>query len=81
LKGIETGDGAALKGPQMQVSNAVYNKIRSFSIKEAKRKSRIHDKSEKSTSDQVSYLKKYKLKSIRDRLNMMNLIVPFILGV
>jgi hypothetical protein len=26
--GIETGDGAALNGPQIQVSNAVYNKIR-----------------------------------------------------
>jgi len=26
--GIDTGDGAALNGPQIQVSNAVYNKIR-----------------------------------------------------
>ena len=27
--GIHTGDGAALNGPQIQVSNSVYNKIRS----------------------------------------------------
>ena len=26
--GIETGDGAATNGPQIHVSNAVYNKIR-----------------------------------------------------
>ncbi len=26
--GIHTGDGAALNGPQIQVSNSVYNKIR-----------------------------------------------------
>jgi hypothetical protein len=31
--GIETGDGAALNGPQIQVSNAVYNKIRSDTVR------------------------------------------------
>ena len=48
--GIQTGDGG---GMDMQLSNAVYNKIRNFSIKEGKRKARVHDKEEKSTVAQA----------------------------
>ena len=48
--GIETGDGGGL---DMQLSNAVYNKIRNFSMKADKRKSRIHDKEDKSTAEQA----------------------------
>lgn len=48
--GIETGDGG---GCDLQLSNAVYNKIRNFSIKEGKRKARIGDKVDKSTTDQA----------------------------
>lgn len=48
--GIETGDGG---GCDMQLSNAVYNKIRNFSIKEGKRKNRIADKVDKSTAEQA----------------------------
>ncbi len=45
--GIETGDGGGL---DMQLSNAVYNKIRNFSIRDGKRKARLHDKAEKATA-------------------------------
>ena len=48
--GIETGDGGGL---DMQLSNQVYNKIRNFSIKDSKRKARVHDKADKSTVDQA----------------------------
>ncbi len=48
--GIDTGDGG---GSNMQLSNAVYNKIRNFSIKEGKRKARIADKVDKSTAEQA----------------------------
>ena len=48
--GIETGDGG---GCDMQLSNAVYNKLRDFSIKEGKRKARIADKVDKSTAEQA----------------------------
>ena len=46
--GIETGDGGAM---DMKLSNKVYNKIRNFSVKEGKRKSRLHDKKEQSTAE------------------------------
>lgn len=48
--GIETGDGG---GWDMQLSNAVYNELRNFSIKEGKRKNRIGDKIDISTTDQA----------------------------
>ena len=48
--GIETGDGA---GMDMQISNAVFNKIRSFSLREGKRKNKIKDKEDKSTAVQA----------------------------
>ena len=48
--GIETGDGA---GIDMQISNAVYNKIRNFSIKEGKKKNRPKDKDDKTTAIQA----------------------------
>ena len=48
--GIETGDGG---GFDMQLSNQVYNKIRNFSIKDSKRKARVHDKADKSTVDKA----------------------------
>jgi RIO kinase 3 len=48
--GIETGDGG---GFDFQLSNAVYNKIRNFSVRDAKRKARVHDKSDKSTVAQA----------------------------
>jgi len=50
MEGIETGDGG---GFDMQLSNQVYNKIRNFSIKDSKRKARVHDKADKSTVDQA----------------------------
>ncbi|XP_059098502.1 serine/threonine-protein kinase RIO3-like [Tigriopus californicus] len=46
--GIDTGDGG---GIEMKLSNQVYNKIRNFSIKEGKKKHKVHDKAEKSTSE------------------------------
>ena len=48
--GIETGDGG---GFDMQLSNAVYNKIRNFSVKDSKRRARVHDKAERSTAEQA----------------------------
>ncbi len=48
--GIETGDGGGL---DMQLSNSVYNKIRNFSIKEGKRRNRVVDKIDKSTTEQA----------------------------
>lgn len=48
--GIETGDGGGL---DMQLPNAVYNKIRNFSIREGKRKARLVDKVDKSTAEQA----------------------------
>ena len=48
--GIETGDGG---GWDMKLSNAVYNELRDFSIKEGKRKARIADKVDKSTAEQA----------------------------
>ena len=37
----------------LQLSNAVYNELRDFSIKEGKRKARIADKVDKSTAEQA----------------------------
>ena len=37
----------------MQLSNAVYNKIRNFSVKDSKRRARVHDKAERSTAEQA----------------------------
>jgi len=48
--GIQTGDGG---GFDMQLSNKVYNKIRNFSVKEGKRKARVHDKEEKAVAEQA----------------------------
>ena len=50
FRSIETGDGG---GCEMRLSNAVYNKIRNFSIKEGKRKARLVDKVDKSTAEQA----------------------------
>lgn len=46
--GIETGDGA---GFDMVLPNNVYNKLKVHSLAENKRRNRLHDKKEKSTSD------------------------------
>jgi len=48
--GIQTGDGG---GFDMQLSNKVYNKIRSFSVKEGKRKNRVGDKEDKAVAEQA----------------------------
>lgn len=45
---IQTGDAASF---DMQLSNKVYNKLRAYSKAEENRRSRHHDKKEKSTSD------------------------------
>ena len=47
---VNSGDGG---GCDMQLTNAVYNKLRNFSIKEGKRKSRLADKNDKSTAEQA----------------------------
>jgi len=46
--GIQTGDGG---GFDMQISNKVYNKIRSFSNKEGKRRNRVGDKEDKAVAE------------------------------
>jgi RIO kinase 3 len=45
---IETGDGASF---DMQLSNKVFNRLKVYSKAEEVRRTRVHDKSEKSTSD------------------------------
>jgi RIO kinase 3 len=45
---IQTGDTASF---DMQLSNKVYNKLKAYSKQEENRRSRLHDKKEKSTSD------------------------------
>merc|ERR1719219_575736 len=47
---VNSGDGG---GYDLQLSSTVYNKIRNFSIKEGKRKSRLADKNDKSTAEQA----------------------------
>ena len=50
-KDIRTGDGGGL---DMQLSNSVYNQLKKFAWKDARRREgRIHDKEEKSTAEQA----------------------------